>query len=166
HRFADPDETVAVADKRRDMGDLVAAWLPLADGTTELLEGFEEKGLDVVRLQAAGLGALYLLAYAGHTARVHRVVGECALFEQVLKLLAINGVGNGLGEFRPHLGAFAVANGFDQELAQRPALKLEFAEYIEDLATQCLAGLFKLVEQGAVDVAFASLLGYEVPEVA
>src|SRR2546425_9892640 len=67
HRFADPDETVAVADRRRDMGNFVAARLPLAGSTAELLKGFEEKGLDVVRLQAASLGALYLLAYAGHT---------------------------------------------------------------------------------------------------
>src|SRR6266446_837159 len=52
HRGADePDEM-------RD--DLIGACCP-----PELLEGFEEERLDVVRLQTAGLGALHLRAHTG-----------------------------------------------------------------------------------------------------
>ena len=92
HGLADADQAVAVADRGRDVGDLVAARLALLGGAAEALEGLEEEGLDVVRLQAAGLGALHVLADAVDAAGVHGVVGERALFEQVLELAAVERV--------------------------------------------------------------------------
>ena len=92
HRLADADQAVAVAHRRRDVGDLVAARLALLGRAAQALEGLEEEGLDVVRLQAAGLGPLHLLADALDPAGVHRVVGERALFEQVLELAAVERV--------------------------------------------------------------------------
>ena len=65
-----------------------------------------------------------------------------------------------------HLGLVAVADGLDQQLAQRPALELELAEHVEDLAAERLAGLLQLLQQRAIDVALAGLLGDQVPEVA
>src|SRR5207244_8072766 len=99
-------------------------------------------------------------------ARGHDVTGQGAVVEQGLELRSINGVRNGLGESGAHLRALAVANRLQQQLAQWPTLELEFAEDVEDLATEGLAGLFELVEQGAVHIAFAGLLGHQVPEVA
>src|SRR2546427_4541600 len=78
HRFANADETVAVADGRWHMGDLIAARLPLADRPTELLKGFEEKRFNVVRLQTAGLGAFHVLTHASHAARVHDIMRQRA----------------------------------------------------------------------------------------
>ena len=43
YRLARSDQAVAVAHRRRDMGDFVAARLALADGAAELTEGFEEE---------------------------------------------------------------------------------------------------------------------------
>ena len=88
-RLADADQAVAVAHRRRDVRDLVAARLALLGRAAEPLERLEEERLDVVRLQAARLGALHVLADAVHAAGVHRVVGERALLEQVLKLAAV-----------------------------------------------------------------------------
>ena len=65
-----------------------------------------------------------------------------------------------------HLGLVAVADRLDQQVAQRPALELELAEHVEDLAAERLARLLELLQQLAVDVALAGLLGDEVPEVA
>ena len=50
HRFSEADLAVAVSHRGRDVGDLVAARLPPARRPAELPEGFEEEGLDVVRL--------------------------------------------------------------------------------------------------------------------
>ena len=58
----------------------------------EALERLEEERLDVVRLEAAGLGALHVLADAVDAAGVHRVVGQRALLEQVLELAAVERV--------------------------------------------------------------------------
>ena len=69
-------------------------------------------------------------------------------------------------EPRPHLGLVAVADRLDQQLAQRPALELELAEHVEDLAAERLPRLLELLQQPAVDVALARLLGDEVPQVA
>ena len=65
-----------------------------------------------------------------------------------------------------HLGLVAVADGLDQQVAQRPALELELAEHVEDLAAERLARLLELLQQRAIDVALAGLLGHQVPEVA
>ena len=92
HRLADADQAVAVAHRRRDVGDLVAARLALLGRAAQPLEGLEEERLDVVRLQAAGLGALHVLADAVDPAGVHGVVGQRALFEQVLELAAVERV--------------------------------------------------------------------------
>ena len=78
---------------RRDVGDLVAARLALLGPyPPRRLERLEEEGLDVVRLQAAGLGALHVLADAVDPAGVHGVVGERAFFQQVLELAAVERV--------------------------------------------------------------------------
>ena len=45
-------------------------------------------------------------------------------------------------------------------------LELELAEHVEHLAAEGLAGFLDLVQEGAVDVALAGLLGDQVPEVA
>ena len=132
----------------------------------EALEGLEEERLDVVRLEPAGLGALHVFADAVNAAGVHGVVRQGALFEQVLQLRPVEGVLDDRGQARAHLGLIAVADGLDQQLAQRPALELQLAEHVEDLAAERLAGLLQLLEQLAVDVAFAGLLGDQVPEMA
>ena len=119
-----------------------------------------------MRLQAAGLGALHVLADALDAARVHGVVGKRALFEQVLELVAVERVLHDRREAGAHLGLIAVADGLDQQIAQRLALELELAEHVEDLAAEGLAGLLQLLQQLAIDVAFAGLLGHQVPEVA
>ena len=70
------------------------------------------------------------------------------------------------GEAGAHLGLVAVADRLDQQVAQRPALELELAEHVEDLAAERLARLLELLQQPAVDLALAGLLGDQVPEVA
>ena len=105
HRLADADQAVAVADGRGHVGDLVAARLALLDGAAQALEGLEEERLDVVRLEAAGLGPLHVLADARHAAGVHHVVGQRALFQKVLEVGAIEGVFDDAGQAGADLGA-------------------------------------------------------------
>ena len=125
-----------------------------------------EERLDVVGLQAAGLGALHVFADPLDPAGVHGVVSEGALFHQVAELAAVEGmVQHGL-QAGPHLGLIAVADGLDEQFTERPAVELELAEHVEDLAAERLARLLELFQKPAVDVAFAGLLRDQVPEVA
>ena len=145
HRLANTDHAVAVTQQRRNMGDLVAARLALAQRATQLLEGRQEEGLDIVRLEAAGLSALHLLAHPRHLAGVHCVVGQRPLLQQILDLLPIHGVLDRLGQAGADIGSLAVADSVDEQFAQRLALKLELAQHIEDLAAQGGTGLFELL---------------------
>src|SRR5438128_8931345 len=85
-RLAHANHAVAVADRRRYMGHLVTSRLPLPDGAAKLMKGFQEKRLDIVRLQAPCVGAFHILSYAPHAARVHNVMRKRTLFEQILSI--------------------------------------------------------------------------------
>ena len=89
HRLADADQAVAVAHRGRDVGDLVAARLPLLGRAAQKPERLVEEGLDIVRLEAAGLGPLHIFADALDPAGVHGVVGERPFFQQVPQLAAV-----------------------------------------------------------------------------
>lgn len=114
HRITGADLAVAVAHRRGDVRELVAARLAFARAAAQALEGFEEERLDVVRLQPPRLGTLHVLAHACDAARVHRVVCEGALFEQVLDVGAVHSMLDGAREARAHVGPVAVADGLDQ----------------------------------------------------
>src|SRR4030042_342602 len=68
HRFTDADQAVTVAHRGRDVGDLISARLALPGRSAKEAEGFEEKGLDVMRLQATGFGTLHVFADAPEAA--------------------------------------------------------------------------------------------------
>ena len=118
HRLADADQAVAVAHRGRDVGDLVAARLALLGRAAQKPERLVEEGLDVVRLQAAGLGPLHVFADAVDPAGVHGVVGERPFFQQVPQLAAVERVFEHRRQAGAHLGLVAVADGLDEQLAQ------------------------------------------------
>ncbi len=84
HRISHTNLAVAVPDRRRHVGDLVAAWLTLAGSPPQTLEGFKKERLDVVRLEAPRFAALHLFTDARHSARIHGIMGERAIFDQAL----------------------------------------------------------------------------------
>src|SRR5262249_9584166 len=114
-------------------------------------------------LQSPSFRPLHVFAHALDTTRIHSIVHERPLLEQVLDLHAVNRVGDRLRETRAHLRSFAVANSFDEQLAERSALKLELAQYIEHLTAECFAGILQLLEQSVVDVALPGLQSDEIP---
>ena len=83
--LAEADQSVPVAHRRRNMGDLVAPGFALLDRAAEAFEGLEEEGLDIMGLKPARLGPLHLLADAEDARGVHGVVRQGAIFEQVRK---------------------------------------------------------------------------------
>ena len=119
-----------------------------------------------MRLQAAGFGTLHVFADAVNAAGIHRVVGQRAFFQQILQLAAVEGVLHALWSAGRAPRLFAVADGLDQQIAQRFALELELAKDIEHLAAQRLARLLQLFQQLPIDIALAGLLGHQVPEMA
>ena len=99
-------------------------------------------------------------------ARVHGVVGKRTFFEQILEPTTVERVLQHRRQAGTHLGLIAVADRLDQKIAQRFALELELAEHIEHLAAEGLTGLLQLIQQLAINVAFAGLFGHQVPKMA
>src|SRR5262249_6040453 len=130
------------------------------------LKRLQKEGFDVMRLEAPRLGPLHLLPDPIDAARVHRVMRECAFLEEILELAPVERIGYHPRQPGTYFGLLAVADGLDQQVAQRLPLELELAQHVEHLASQRLAGLFQLVQERAVHVAFPGLFGDEVPEVA
>ena len=64
------------------------------------------------------------------------------------------------------LGLFTVADRFDQQVTQRSALKLELAEHIENLAAKRLPRLFEFLQQLAINISLARIVGQQIPQVA
>ena len=96
------------------MRHLVAARFTLAGRAAELSERLMEERFDVVRLQAARLGPLHLLAHALHAAGIHRVVDELSLLEQVLQRRPVERLVDGSVEPRADRRLFSVADGVEQ----------------------------------------------------
>src|SRR5579859_2149308 len=114
HGLTNPDQAIAVAHRPRDMRHLVATRLTLLDRPPEPIERLQKKGLDIVRLEPPRVGALHLFADAIDAACIHAVVRQGALFEEVLQVAAIHGIGDHLVEARPYLWPFAIADSLNE----------------------------------------------------
>ena len=130
------------------------------------MKRFDEERLDVVRLKALGLGPLHLLPDSTDAARVHRVMRQGTILQEVLNLAVIERMFDNLGEPGSNLGLIAVPDCLDQQVPQGPALENDLTEYVEDAAAQCPARFLELLEQPSVNVALPRLLGHEVPQMA
>ena len=161
-----PMEPVPVSHRCRHVGDLVTPRLALPDRAAQPLKRLPEEGLDVMRLQPLGFGALHVFADTVHAPGIHGVLSQGAFFQQGLELAALECVVHGGVEASANLRLFPVAYRLHQEFPQRAPLELELAEDVEHLPAQGFARLFQLVEQPAIDVALAGAVGNKVPQVA
>src|SRR3546814_13692018 len=73
-RSANADETIALANADRDVGDLVAPFFPPLQPAAKVLEGLDEEALDVMRLEALRLGTLHPIGRASCRDRVWQYV--------------------------------------------------------------------------------------------
>src|SRR5262249_3725615 len=83
HRFSSADDAVTVTDDRRNMRNLIAVRLALAQGTAEQRKRFPEERGDEVRLQAVGLSALHVLTDLLDTDGGEGFVCQGAFFDQL-----------------------------------------------------------------------------------
>src|ERR1035437_6101881 len=88
--FIFPIHFVPLADQRRHVGDLEAAWLAFPNRAAENAESFQEKRLNEVRLKTAGVGALHVFTDSASLRRIHAVVSQRSLFEKLLTVLAVS----------------------------------------------------------------------------
>ncbi len=119
------------------VGDLVAALLAFDDASAEPSEGGLERELDVVRLEAPCAGLVHRCPERCEVGLGEVVGGEGALVEDLLEAVADAGVDD-LVHLGPHVGLLAVADGLEQQVAQR-GLAEGLAEDVEDLAAVGLA---------------------------
>lgn len=91
------NEPIPIAHWCGDVSNLIATRLALADCAAELLECLQEERLNVVWLQPFRLGAFHILAHPRHR-RIHGVVRERALIQQILNLPAIDCVLDRMGQ--------------------------------------------------------------------
>ena len=122
--LANPDQAIAVAHRRGNVRDLVAAVLPLLHRAAEPLKRFQEERLDIVGLEPASFGAFHVLADALNARSIHRVVNQGVFFQKIANLLLVQGIAHGAREARAYLGLLTVADCRDQQVAQRLAFEL------------------------------------------
>jgi hypothetical protein len=163
-RFTKSNQPIAIAYRRRDMGNLISPWLALLCVAAELLECLKEERLDIVGLKAARICAFHLLPNAMDFGHVHRVVRQGALLYQVSELGPIKGVVDRLCKPSSHLGQIAVADSFDKQLSQGASFELELTQDVKDLSSQSFAGMLQLFQKLAVNVALSGSFGDEVPK--
>jgi hypothetical protein len=130
-----------------------------------MLEGFQEKGFNVVRLESSGFSPLHFLADALHAADIHGVACKGTLFDQILKPDLIKSTAHYLSKPGLDLWLFTVSNGLNQQVAQRLAFELKFSEDVKNLPSKRLARLLQLIEECAIDIALSGLLCHQVPQV-
>ncbi len=73
------------------MGDLPSTLFARLDLTTKALERIDEEALDMVRLQALGLGAFHVDANFLHPSSWHRVVSQCPARQKIKQMLLVDG---------------------------------------------------------------------------
>ena len=106
------------------------------------------------------------LANAGDLGGIHRILRQGTFLDQGLQMAAVHRFADRLRQPRPHFRAVAVADGLDQQIAQWAAFELQLAQHVEHLAAEGEASLLQLVEQRAVNVAFAGFRRHQVPQMA
>ena len=164
HRLAVAHLHVAAPHGVGNEGDFPAAFLTRGHTAAQFAERLLEKGFDEMRLEAAGLHALHVLADDGHGFGVHHVLRERVILHQLAYGLAVEGLLHVGVEAGLHGGVTAVAHGFDEQFAQGAVVERDLAEYVEDLASQRLLLLLQFFKEFFEDLAFAGLGGDEVPE--
>ena len=83
HGYPEAELLVAVEQQRWNVGDLVAALLPLEHLAAEPPERLDEEVMDVVGVDAAGHCSLHLLAEQLHLVDVHALLDQGPLVEQL-----------------------------------------------------------------------------------
>ena len=140
HVHAGADGPLDVAQRGGHVGDLVAAVLALAGASAHALEGFQKKGLDVVG--AGGGGPRRVPCGRGCDER--RWCPLCPASASALRADSLNfsrskAFSTVVVSLARTSGCSPVADGFDQQFAQRPAVELHFAEHVENLSAEGLA---------------------------
>ena len=135
------------------------------DRAAHLVECLQEERPHEERLKAPGFGPFHLLFHLEEPIRRHRFLRQSAAVEQRLQVIVVERVVDLLRQLGAHLGAVAVADGLHEQLLEAHAFE-HIAEDIEDATLQGVALDLQLLQQSVVNVAFAGLLGDEVPEVA
>jgi hypothetical protein len=73
---------------------------------------------------------------------------------------------NDLPEPRASLGAFAIPNRFDHQVAKWPVVEKELADHVEQLSAERDTLLFQLLQNSDENLALTRFLGNEVPQMA
>jgi hypothetical protein len=64
--LTDPNQAIAIPHRGWDIGNLIPTRLALLDAAPQTLEGFQEEGFDIVRLQAARFCAFHIFSDTVH----------------------------------------------------------------------------------------------------
>ncbi len=148
------------------MGDFQTIVFPRVDASSGQGEGLRKEALDVMGLELAGFHPFHLLFDGIHILDGHDFLRQRMCFEQIDKVLGVQRGIDYLEKFLTVLGVVAVADGFDKDILQRLVVERNFAQYVEDLASQTLALGLQLVEEFLENFTFTGVFGDEVPQVA
>ena len=159
------DKAVALADRRRNVGNLEAGGFSRMNGTAQCIEGFHEKRANEVWLEAAGLCFFHLLLHGEEALGVHDFLRESIAIKNVAKLVAIKGIFDALAKTGAHFGLISVADGLKKQVLEAVTLE-DFAKDVEDAAIEGGALNAEFFKKPKKDITFAGFFGDKVPKVA
>src|SRR6266508_5340837 len=165
HRGASSNNAIMQADFSRHATNLESPWFTLEKLAAEHLKRFIEERPDIVRLQFASLGTVHLVANLAHTRSREGFMYQITVFNQAAQMLHVEFGINHLVEPRFDLRPVALANGFDQQVAEGTVFE-HFAEHIKDSATQGFALLGELFQKAMKDVTLARFNRDKIPQMA
>ena len=117
HRGSHPNVTVPFPQDGGYVSYLPPPFLSTVDLATKAGKSIEEKRLDVMWLEPAGMSLLHLLLDLLNTRGVHGVVDQGSLVQDLLQVLAIDSTIDCLVESSFHFRVIAVADCFHQQVA-------------------------------------------------
>ena len=116
-----------------------------------------------MRLQLTSLGAVHLVPNLAHTGTVQGFVNKIAVFNQAAQMFNVEFRVNYLVELCFDFGLVALANGFNQQFAERAVLE-HLAKDIKDSTAQGFALLRELLQKAMEDVSLARFNRDKIPQ--
>ena len=156
----------AHAQRERHPADAPRAIAVQGQMPAQVLDRSREEALDVVGLQARGVGALDVGPHAPHVLHVERVGGQHVARHDAPQALGVErAVDHGVEVGLPR-GRLVLADGFEQQVAERLVVVGHLAQHVEHAPVERGALLLQLVEEPVPHVALARAVGHEVVHVA
>ena len=143
-RHTKANQLIAGTNLVGNTDDLISPGFPLADDTTEGLEGFKEEGFDEVGLELVRLHALHLFADRHNLMDIHGVFSQRAIFQKLTQRVLVQCSVDNLIQFGAGFRSVAIPDCLNEQFSKRTVVETRFTQNVKYLPTQRSSFFFQL----------------------